>query len=97
LFLVQSILWVYWVSLADSVMGFPLFDNREEKETFLLVVGLLATRSISLAKGAEFMDMSLMEFSAVLRSIGVAYSYLDMDEALHEIEAAKRLADRLEF
>ncbi len=83
------------MSLVGSVMDFPLFSNREKKEAFLLVLGLLVTRSISLAKGAELLDMSREEFSIVLRSIGVPYSYLDEDEAAREIEAAKSLAGQL--
>lgn len=67
---------------------FPLFEKREDKERFLLALGLLASRSVTLAKAAELVGMSRSEFSAVLRSVGFRYSYLDEDEALEEIDAA---------
>lgn len=78
------------MSLASVVDEFPLFKGREEKERFLLVLGLLASRTITLAKAAEVLGMSRLEFSAVLRSIGFKYSYLDEDEARKEVESVKR-------
>lgn len=83
------------MSLVSSVIDFPLFKRREEKERFLLVLGLLTVRSITLAKAAELMGMSRDEFSAVLRSLGVQYSFLDEDEAARELETAKRLGGAL--
>jgi predicted HTH domain antitoxin len=68
---------------------FPLFRERKEKERFLVVLGLLASSTVSLAKAAEILGMSRFEFSAVLRSIGFRYSYLDDDEALKEVDASK--------
>jgi len=76
------------LSLSSSVEDFPLFEKREDKERFLLALGLLASRSVTLAKAAELVGMSRSEFSAVLRSVGFRYSYLDEDEALEEIDAA---------
>jgi len=70
---------------------FPLFRERKEKEQFLVVLGLLASRTVTLAKAAEVLGMSRVEFSAVLRSIGFRYSYLDEDEALKEVDASKEL------
>lgn len=82
------------MSLASVVDDFPLFERREEKERFLLALGLLASRSITLAKAAELSGMSRLEFSAVLRSIGFRYSYLDDDDALKEAGAAEELAEK---
>jgi len=79
------------VSLANVVDEFPLFKRRREKERFLLVLGLLVTRAITLAKAAEVLGMSRLEFSAVLRTIGFKYSYLDEEEAIKEVEAAEEL------
>ena len=56
-----------------------------------MVLGLLASRTVTLAKAAEVLGMSRVEFSAVLRSIGFRYSYLDEDEALKEVDASKEL------
>lgn len=82
------------MSLASIVDDFPLFERREEKERFLLALGLLASRSVTLAKAAELSGMSRLEFSAVLRTIGFNYSYLDGDEALKEVGAAEELAEK---
>jgi len=79
------------VSLANVLDEFPLFRERKEKERFLVVLGLLASRTVTLAKAAEVLGMSRVEFSAVLRSIGFRYSYLDEDEALNEVDASKEL------
>ena len=79
------------MSLANVVDEFPLFKRRREKERFLLVLGLLVTRAITLAKAAEVLGMSRLEFSAVLRTIGFKYSYLDEEEAIKEVEAAEEL------
>jgi len=82
------------LSLASVVDDFPLFERREEKERFLLALGLLASRSITLARAAELSGMSRLEFSAVLRSMGFKYSYLDEGEALKELGAAEELAEK---
>jgi len=82
------------LSLASVVDDFPLFERREEKERFLLALGLLASRSITLAKAAELSGMSRLELGAVLRSIGFKYSYLDEGEALEELGAAEELAEK---
>ena len=79
------------MSLANVLDEFPLFKERKEKERFLVVLGLLAFRTVTLAKAAEVFGMSRVEFSAVLRSIGFRYSYLDEDEALEEVDASKEL------
>lgn len=79
------------MSLASVLDEFPLFRERKEKERFLVVLGLLASRTVTLAKAAEVLGMSRVEFSAVLRSISFRYSYLDEDEALKEVDASKEL------
>lgn len=82
------------MSLTRVVDEFPLFKGRREKERFLLVLGLLASRTISLAKAADVLGMSRLEFSAVLRSIGFEYSYLDEEEASIEVDASKEIKKR---
>ncbi|MFP3952291.1 MAG: UPF0175 family protein [Candidatus Bathyarchaeia archaeon] len=83
------------MSLAGVVEDFPLFGRREEKERFLLALGLLASKSVTLAKAAELSGMSRIEYSAVLRSIGFEYSYLDEAEARREAEAAEELGRQI--
>lgn len=80
--------------MSSSVEDFPLFEKREDKERFLIALGLLASRSVTLAKAAELVGMSRSEFSALLRSVGFRYSYLDEDEALEEIGAAGEVAGK---
>ena len=82
------------MSLSSSVEDFPLFEKREDKERFLIALGLLASRSVSLAKAAELVGMSRSEFSALLRGVGFRYSYLDEDEALKEIGAVGAAAGK---
>ena len=79
------------MSLISVVDEFPLFREREEKERFLLVLGLLASRTVTLGKAAEVLCMSRLEFSAVLRTIGFKYSYLDEEELQKEVDASKKL------
>ena len=79
------------VSLTSVIDEFPLFRERESKERFLLVLGLLASRTITLGKAAEVLGMSRAEFSAVLRSIGFKYSYLDHEELAKEVVLGKDL------
>jgi predicted HTH domain antitoxin len=82
------------MSLSSSVEDFPLFEKRKEKERFLLTLGLLASRSATLAKAAELAGMSRTGFLAVLRSVGFRYSYLDEDEAWEELDAAKEVVGK---
>jgi predicted HTH domain antitoxin len=79
------------VSLESVVDEFPLFNGRGEKERFLVVLGLLASRTVTLSKAAEVMGMSLPEFSALLRTINFKYSYLDQQEMKKEATASKIL------
>lgn len=79
------------MSLERVVDEFPLFNKREEKERFLVLLGLLASRTVSLSKAAEVMGMPLPEFSALFRTIGFKYSYLDEEELKKEAKASKGL------
>jgi predicted HTH domain antitoxin len=79
------------LSLESVVDDFPLFDQREEKERFLLVLGLLASRTVTLSKAAEIVGISISEFSTLLKTIGFKYSYLDEKESAEEVKASKNL------
>ena len=46
------------MSLTSVVDEFPLFSDRGEKERFLLVLGLLVSRTVTLDKAAEILGMS---------------------------------------
>ncbi|MHC5742737.1 MAG: hypothetical protein ACYTXT_12645 [Nostoc sp.] len=54
----------------------PLFNNIEEKETFLFVIGALFSRVISLKKAAEIMEMEPDVFVKLLDLMGLEFSYL---------------------
>lgn len=60
-------------SVASEV---PLFNNIEQKETFLFVIGALFSRVISLKKAAEIMEMEPDVFVTLLDLIGLKFSYL---------------------
>ncbi len=77
--------------LESVVEDFPLFNEKEEKERFLLVLGLLASRTVTFGKAAEILGMSRSEFSALLKTIGFKYSYLDEKELREEVKASKGL------
>ena len=70
---------------------FPLFEKYEEKEKFFMVVGMLFTRQITLAKAAEVLEMARDDFSRVLKLMGLEYSYLSEEE----IEEEKKISETL--
>ncbi len=72
-------------------MSFLYLTKERRKNVCLLVLGLLASRTVTLDKAAEVMCMTLTEFSALLRSIGFKYSYLDEEELRKEVKASKSL------
>ncbi|MFM2380263.1 MAG: hypothetical protein RLZZ143_2844 [Cyanobacteriota bacterium] len=53
-----------------------LFDNFEQKEQFIFVVGALVSRIISLHKAAEVIEMDSEIFLKILELIGIDFSYL---------------------
>ncbi|AFY34079.1 hypothetical protein [Calothrix sp. PCC 7507] len=54
----------------------PLFNNIEQKETFLFVLGALFSRIISLKKAAEIMDIEPDVFLELLDLMGLEFSFL---------------------
>ena len=53
-----------------------LFNDIEQKETFLFVLGSLFSRVISLKKAAEIMEMEPETFLELLELMGLEFSYL---------------------
>ena len=53
-----------------------LFNDIEQKETFLFVLGALFSRVISLKKAAEIMEIEPDVFLALLDIMGLEFSYL---------------------
>ena len=62
-------------SLKEIIDTVPTFRSEEEKERFLIVLGALSLRLISLAKASEMMEMDKDTFLKFLDSFGVEYSY----------------------
>jgi uncharacterized protein YuzE len=63
----------------------------EKEEKFFTVLGLLFTKQMTLAKAVELLDMSREELSALLKNLGLEYSYLSREEVQQDKEAAESL------
>lgn len=61
-----------------------LFNDIEQKETFLFVLGALFSRVISLKKAAELMDVEPDTFISILDLMGLEFSYLSPQDVLLE-------------
>jgi len=61
-----------------------IFQNIEQKESFLFVLGALAARVISLKKAAEVMEVEPEVFVKLLDLIGFEFSYLSQEDVLIE-------------
>jgi predicted HTH domain antitoxin len=57
-----------------------LFQNIEQKERFIFVVGALVSRLISLHKAAEIMEMETDIFLNILDLMGIDFSYLTVED-----------------
>jgi predicted HTH domain antitoxin len=76
---------------AELVEEFPLFKSKEEKEKFLLVLGLLLSRTISFGRAAELVETTEDGLWALLDALGIEFSMLDEEEARRERETSERL------
>jgi hypothetical protein len=61
-----------------------IFQDIEQKESFLFVLGALAARVISLKKAAEVMEVEPEVFVKLLDLIGFDFSYLSQEDVLIE-------------
>ena len=61
-----------------------IFQDIEQKESFLFVLGALAARVISLQKAAEVMEVEPEVFVKLLDLIGFEFSYLSQEDVLIE-------------
>ncbi len=57
-----------------------LFQNLEQKERFIFVVGALVSRLISLHKASEIMEMETDIFLNILDLMGIDFSYLTVED-----------------
>lgn len=81
--------------ISEAVSDFPLFRKQEEKERFFLVLGLLISRQISLAKAAEAIGVSREELEFLLDKLGIDYYFLSDEDVKKEKNAANRLLEEL--
>lgn len=63
-------------TVQELIAETPFFQTIDRKETFLIVIGGLVARLISLEKAAELMDMSKDSLLGLLDSLGIEFSYL---------------------
>ncbi len=57
-----------------------LFENIEQKERFVFVISALASRLISLQKGAEMMEMDTEMLLKLLELMSIDFSYLTTED-----------------
>jgi len=68
------------MALKEIIETVPTFRTEEEKEKFLIVLGALSLRLISLAKASEIMGMDRYTFLKLLDALGVDFSYLEFSD-----------------
>jgi len=64
----------------DIASEIQLFQDVEQKESFLFVLGALAAKVISLKKAAEVMDVETEVFLKLLELVGFEYSFLSQED-----------------
>jgi predicted HTH domain antitoxin len=57
-----------------------LFNTLEQKENFLIVLGALTARLISLKKASEVLNLEPEAFLQILDLMGIEFSYLTEDD-----------------
>ncbi|AMW26894.1 hypothetical protein [Arthrospira platensis] len=57
-----------------------LFNDIEQKEKFVFVVGALVSRLISLQKGAEIMEIEPEMLLKILEMMSINFSYLTPED-----------------
>jgi predicted HTH domain antitoxin len=67
-------------TLQEIASNVQIFQNLEQKERFLFVVGALVSRVISLKKAAEIMELEVEVFLQLLELMGIEFSYLTDDD-----------------
>ncbi len=70
-------------------MNFLYSKTRKKKELFLIVLGLLVSRTVTFRKSSELLDIPRSEFYSLLRTIGFEYNYLDEVELQKEVAVSK--------
>lgn len=61
-----------------------IFQDIEQKESFLFLLGALSARVVSLKKAAEVMEVEPEVFLKLLEIIGFEFSYLSQEDVVIE-------------
>lgn len=62
------------LKIVDEV---PFFQDEKTKEKFLLVLGALSARLISLRRAAEIMELEEATLLEIMEMLGFEFSYLE--------------------
>jgi len=65
------------LKIVDEV---PFFHDEKTKEKFLLVLGALSARLISLRKAAEIMELEETTLLEIMEMLGLEFSYLEQSD-----------------
>jgi len=72
------------INLQNIAVSLPVFTEVEQKERFLLVLGALTARVISLRKAAEVMNLDEAGLLQILDLLGIEFSYLKDEDIQRE-------------
>jgi predicted HTH domain antitoxin len=70
--------------LQNIATEIQLFNTLEQKENFLIVLGALTARLISLKKASEVLNLEPEAFLQILDLMGIEFSYLTEDDIAAE-------------
>lgn len=68
-------------SIASEIQ---IFQNLEQKESFLFLVGALMMRVVTLKKAAEILEIEPEALLKILDLLSIEFSYLSEDDILAE-------------
>lgn len=71
-------------ALQEIASNVQIFDDIEQKERFLFIVGALVYRVISLKKAAEIMELEVEVLLQLLEITGIEFSYLSNEDIVLE-------------
>jgi predicted HTH domain antitoxin len=70
--------------LQNIATEIQLFNTLEQKENFLIVLGALTARLISLKKASDVLSLEPEAFLQILDLMGIEFSYLTEDDIAAE-------------
>jgi predicted HTH domain antitoxin len=70
--------------LQNIATEIKLFNTLEQKENFLIVLGALTARIISIKKASEILNLEPEAFLQILDLMGIEFSYLTEDDIAAE-------------